>query len=48
VAYSLLALELERSEDSGTVLAALLDGRGCDDAEPGAAMDRLRSAKYQG
>jgi hypothetical protein len=35
VAYSLPALELEHSEDSGTVLAALLNGQGCDDARTG-------------
>ena len=47
VAYSLPTLELERSEDSVVVLVALLGGRGCDDAELGPAIARLRSAKYR-
>lgn len=47
MAYSLPALESERPEDSGTILVALLGGRGCNDAELGPAMARLRSAKYR-
>jgi hypothetical protein len=47
VAYSLVPLELERSEDSGTLVVALLDDPWYDGTELGPAIARLRSAKYR-